>query len=51
MVETIFEAFRASAAAAPDNAFICVPAGTSYAPDGIEWTYQEVMQRVERLSE
>ncbi|MVT64527.1 AMP-binding protein [Bradyrhizobium pachyrhizi] len=51
VAETIFEAFRASTAAAPDNAFICVPAGTSYAPDGIELTYQDVMQRVAALTE
>jgi acyl-CoA synthetase (AMP-forming)/AMP-acid ligase II len=49
MAETIFEALQASAAAAPDNAFICVPKGTSYAPDGLEWTYLEVMQRVAEL--
>jgi crotonobetaine/carnitine-CoA ligase len=51
VAETIFEAFRASTAAAPRNAFICVPAGTSYAPDGLEWTYDEVMQRVAPLAE
>ena len=46
MAETIFEALQASVAAAPHNAFICVPAGTSYAPDGFEWTYAEAMERV-----
>jgi acyl-CoA synthetase (AMP-forming)/AMP-acid ligase II len=51
VAETIFEAFKASAATAPHNAFICVPAGTSYAPDGLEWTYAEVMQRVAVLAE
>lgn len=50
MVKTIFEALQLSAAAAPDNAFICVPEGTSYAPDGFEWTYGEVMQRVTLLA-
>ena len=50
MAETIFEALQASAAAAPDNAFICVPKGTSYAPDGFEWTYAEVVQRVTELA-
>ena len=50
MAETIFEALQASAAAAPDNAFICVPKGTSYAPDGLEWTYAAVMQRVADLA-
>lgn len=51
MAETIFGALQASAAAAPDNAFICVPEGTSYAPEGFEWTYAEVLQRVARLAE
>ena len=50
MAETIFEALQASAAAAPDNAFICVPKGTSYAPDGLEWTYAEVLQRATELA-
>ncbi|MFQ3455107.1 AMP-binding protein [Bradyrhizobium sp. UFLA01-814] len=51
MADTIFEAFRASVAAAPQNAFICVPAGTSYASDGLEWTYAEAMQHVLPLIE
>ncbi len=50
MAETVFDAFRVSANAAPHNAFICVPPGTSYAPAGIEWTYDEVMQRVTPLA-
>jgi acyl-CoA synthetase (AMP-forming)/AMP-acid ligase II len=50
MAETIFEALQASAAAAPDNAFICVPKGTSYAPNGLEWTYSEVIHRVADLA-
>lgn len=51
VAETIFEAFCASTAPAPHNAFICVPAGTSYAPDGLEWTYDETMQRVAPLAD
>jgi acyl-CoA synthetase (AMP-forming)/AMP-acid ligase II len=51
VADTIFEAFRASVAAAPHNPFVCVPAGTSYAPDGFEWTYAEAMQRVLPLVE
>jgi crotonobetaine/carnitine-CoA ligase len=47
---TIFEAFQASTASAPGNAFICVPEGTSYAPAGLEWTYRETMQRVTAVS-
>src|SRR5690349_1332486 len=50
MAETIFEALRASAIAAPSNPFICVPEGTSYAPEGFEWTYTDVLQRVLKLS-
>jgi acyl-CoA synthetase (AMP-forming)/AMP-acid ligase II len=51
MAETIFAALQTSAAAAPDNAFICIPRGTSYASDGFEWTYADVMQRVLKLAE
>jgi acyl-CoA synthetase (AMP-forming)/AMP-acid ligase II len=47
MPETLYQALKASAAMAPDNPFICVPAGPSYAPAGLEWTYREVEQRVE----
>jgi len=45
MADTIFEALRASTTIAPDNALICVPSGTSYAPEGLEWTYSEVLRR------
>ncbi|WP_029082569.1 AMP-binding protein [Bradyrhizobium sp. th.b2] len=51
MADTIYEAFRESLAAAPHNAFVCVPAGTSYATDGFEWTYAQAMQRVVPLVE
>jgi crotonobetaine/carnitine-CoA ligase len=51
VAETIFEALQASVAAAPRNAFICIPAGTSYLPDGLEWTYAETMRRVSALVE
>ena len=47
MPQTLYQALKASAAMAPDNPFICVPAGPSYAPAGLEWTYREVEQRVE----
>ena len=50
MAETIFEALAASAAAAPRNPLFCVPKGTSYAPLGFEWTYEDVLGRVERLA-
>src|SRR5438105_3570368 len=44
MAETVFEAFMATAAAAPDNVFLCAPAaaGRAYHPDGIELTYAQV---------
>lgn len=50
MAGTVFEAFQASAAIAPQNAFICVPKGTSYAPEGVEWSYDEVRQQVTLLA-
>lgn len=50
MAETIYEALCESAAAAPNNSLICVPEGTSYAPEGFEWTYADVLQRVSKLS-
>ena len=41
--ETVFAAFMATAAAAPDNAFLCVPPapGRAYHPEGVELTYAE----------
>jgi crotonobetaine/carnitine-CoA ligase len=51
LAETVFEALRESVTAAPNNPFICVPPGTSYAPEGLEWTYSEVMQRVSVLAD
>src|SRR5712692_8718374 len=41
MVATVFEAFLATAQAAPDNVFLCAPpaAGRAYHPDGVEFTY------------
>lgn len=50
MAETIFEALQESTIAAPDKPFICVPQGTSYAPDGFEWTYAETLQRAAKLA-
>ena len=45
---TVFAAFMATAAAAPDNPFLCVPPaqGRSYHPDGVELTYAETRERV-----
>lgn len=50
MAETVFGAFQASATSAPHNAFICVPKGTSYAPEGLEWTYDQVLRQVASLA-
>jgi crotonobetaine/carnitine-CoA ligase len=52
-VNTVFEAFMATAAAAPDHAFLCAtPApGRAYHPDGIELTYGQVREEVLRRRE
>ena len=46
-----YDAFRATAEARPDNAFLCIPphAGRDYHPDGAEFTYAEAAAEVERL--
>ena len=50
---TVFEAFRATTAAAPDQTFLCVPPapGRAYHPAGLERTYREVEARVLALRE
>ena len=47
---TIFDAFLATAEAAPDHAFLCAPPspGRAYHPAGVEYTYAEV--RAEALA-
>jgi acyl-CoA synthetase (AMP-forming)/AMP-acid ligase II len=52
-VKTVFDAFMATAAAAPDHAFLCAPPapGRAYHPDGIELTYAQVREEVLRLRE
>ena len=50
MAETIFGALQESAAVAPDNALIVFPKVFPYAPDGLEWTYAEVLRRVADLA-
>jgi acyl-CoA synthetase (AMP-forming)/AMP-acid ligase II len=52
-VNTIFEAFMATAAAAPDHAFLCAPPapGRAYHPEGIELTYAAVRAEVLLLRE
>jgi crotonobetaine/carnitine-CoA ligase len=44
--QTVFEAFLATAKAAPDNVFLCAPpaSGRSYHPDGVELTYGQTLQ-------
>jgi acyl-CoA synthetase (AMP-forming)/AMP-acid ligase II len=48
---TIFEAFMATATAAPDNAFLCAPPapGRAYHPDGVEYTYAQARAEVASL--
>src|SRR5262245_21181085 len=42
---TVFEAFLATAGAAPENVFLCAPpaAGRAYHPDGVEFTYGQTL--------
>ncbi len=51
MASTVYEAFSATAAAHPDNAFLCVAprADRGYAPLGLELTYGDVRREVEQL--
>jgi acyl-CoA synthetase (AMP-forming)/AMP-acid ligase II len=46
-MNTVFEAFMATATAAPDNAFFCAPPapGRGYHPAGVEYTYGETLAR------
>src|SRR5262249_24494685 len=48
---TMFEAFMATATAAPDHAFLCAPPapGRAYDPDGVEYTYAQTRAEVDRL--
>ena len=51
MSRTVFEAFRQTAQAAPDNVFLVAPraAGRAYHPDGVELTYGEVLAAMRPL--
>src|SRR6266496_5329895 len=53
MAQTVFEAFMATAAAAPDNVFLCAPpaAGRAYHPDGVELTYGQTREAVRGMRE
>jgi acyl-CoA synthetase (AMP-forming)/AMP-acid ligase II len=52
-VKTVFDAFMATAEAAPDHAFLCAPPapGRAYHPQGIELTYAQAREEVVRLHE
>ena len=46
MYPTVHDAFLASLAQAPSNAYFCVPPGAPHEPDGLEWTYSDVNEKV-----
>jgi crotonobetaine/carnitine-CoA ligase len=50
---TVFGAFAATAAAAPDHVFLCAPpaSGRAYHPDGVEFTYGQTRAAVLALAE
>jgi crotonobetaine/carnitine-CoA ligase len=51
-MDTVFEAFRATAEAHPEKPFLCAPAraGRGYLEDGAEWTYGAVAEAVAALA-
>jgi acyl-CoA synthetase (AMP-forming)/AMP-acid ligase II len=53
MAQTVFDAFMATAEAAPDNVFLCAPpaAGRAYHPDGVEFTYGQTREAALNLRE
>ena len=50
-MDTVHAAFSATAAAAGERVFLCVPSAPdrAYHPDGVEFTYAETRTRVEQL--
>jgi crotonobetaine/carnitine-CoA ligase len=52
-VHTVFDAFMATAAAAPDAAFLCAPPAPerAYHPGGVEYTYGQVRDAVLAMRE
>jgi len=42
-MKTVYEAFAATANAAPEHAFLCAPPAPNraYHPDGVEYTYAQ----------
>src|SRR5256714_4828451 len=53
MAQTVFEAFMTTAAAEPDNVFLCAPpaAGRAYHPGGVDLTYAQTRDSVLSLRE
>jgi crotonobetaine/carnitine-CoA ligase len=53
MMQTVSDAFMATAEAAPDNVFLCAPPapGRAYHPDGVEFTYGQSRDAVRELRE
>ena len=52
-MDTVFDAFGATAEGAPDHAFLCAPPapGRAYHPRGVEFTYGAALAEVRRLRE
>ena len=50
-METVYQAFHATASVAGDRPFLCAPPapGRAYHPDGVEFTYAAAETQVERL--
>src|SRR5262245_52806458 len=50
-MNTVYDAFAATASAAPDNVFLCAPPAPSraYHPHGVEYTYGQTHAEVARL--
>ena len=50
-MNTVYDAFAATASAAPDHAFLCAPAAPNrpYHPQGVEYAYDQTRTEVERL--
>jgi crotonobetaine/carnitine-CoA ligase len=53
MAQTVFDAFMATAQAAPANVFLCAPPapGRAWHPDGVEFTYGQTREAVLALRE
>jgi len=49
MTATLYDAFTAAADIVPGNAFLAVPPGPAYAPEGLEISFAAALTRVSRL--